>query len=174
MAKKHKAEDMEPSPALRIIDKYPATLAGRAVGILVTDGADGRLVTSIKKAVEDEGVTVKIIAPRVGGVILKGGKSLPVDGQLAGSPSVIFDAVALVFSEEGGELLLKEAAAVDFVRDAFGHLKAIGFTDAARPLLDKAAVVPDAGVVDLAKVKDFIGPAQTRLWAREPSIRTLA
>ena len=33
--------DMEPSPALRIVGKYPETLKGRAVGILVTDGADG-------------------------------------------------------------------------------------------------------------------------------------
>jgi catalase len=167
-------KDMESSPALRIIDKYPATLAGRAVGILVTDGADGGLVASVKKAVQDEGGTVKIVAPKVGGITLKDGKLLPADGQLAGSPSVIFDAVALVLSEEGCEMLLNEAAAVDFVRDAFGHLKAIGFTDASQPLLDKAAVVADTGVVKLDKIKNFIEHAQTRQWDREPNVRTLA
>ena len=102
------------------------------------------------------------------------GKLLPADGQLAGSPSVIFDAVALVLSEEGCEMLLNEAAAVDFVRDAFGHLKAIGFTDASQPLLDKAAVVADTGVVKLDKIKNFIEHAQTRQWDREPNVRTLA
>ena len=35
-------------------------------------------------------------------------------------------------------MLLKEAAAVQFVMDAFGHLKAIGHSAAAKPLLDKA------------------------------------
>ena len=34
-------------------------------------------------------------------VTLKGGKVLAADGQLAGTPSVLFDAVALVFSAEG-------------------------------------------------------------------------
>ena len=167
-------QDMESSPALRIVGKYPPTLQGRAVGILVTDGADGQVVSLIKKVVEDEGGTAKVIAPKIGGVTLKNGKLLPADGQLAGSPSVIFDAVALVLSEEGCAALLKEAAAVDFVRDAFGHLKAVGFTDTAQPLLKKAGVVPDPGVVDLANVKKFIASAQTRQWDREPTVRTLA
>jgi len=70
-------------------------------------------------------------------------------------------------------MLLNEAAAVDFVRDAFGHLKAIGFTDASQPLLDKAAVVADTGVVKLDKIKNFIEHAQTRQWDREPNVRTL-
>ena len=40
--------------------------------------------------------------------------------------------------------------AVDWVRDAFGHLKAIGFTPEAQALLDKAGVEADAGVVDVS------------------------
>jgi len=64
-------EDMDLSPALRIVGKYPESLLGRSVGILVTDGADGKLVKAIRKAAESEGATVKIVAPKVGGVILK-------------------------------------------------------------------------------------------------------
>ncbi len=72
-------------------------------------------------------------------------------------------------------MLLKEGAAIDFAKDAFGHLKAIAFTAEAQPLLDKAGVEPDAGVVDLADGADgFIGPASTRQWDREPKVRTLA
>ena len=167
--------DMDASPALRIVGKYPDTLKGRAVGILVTDGADGAVIDAVKAAAEADGATVKIVAPRIGGVTLKGGKKLKADGQLAGTPSVLFDAVALVLSEAGCAELLKESAAVDFTAFAFTHLKAIGHTAEAQPLLDKAGVVPDAGVVDLAEGADaWIKPARTRQWDREPKVRTLA
>jgi catalase len=168
-------QDLDPSPALRIVGKYPETLEGRAVGILVTDGADGAVVAAVRKAVEAEGASVKIVAPKIGGVTLKGGTKLAADGQLAGSPSVVFDAVALVLSDAGCAQLLNESAAIDFVHNAFVHLKAIGFTAAAQPLLDKAGVVADAGVVDLKGGADgFLSPARTRQWDREPSVRMLA
>jgi catalase len=167
--------DMDASPLLRIVGKYPETLQGRAVGILVTDGADGAVVEAVKGAAQAEGASVKIIAPKVGGAKLKGGKLLKADGQLAGMPSVLFDAVALVLSEEGCADLLGESAAVDFVSNAFVHLKAIGFTPEAQPLLDKANVQPDAGIVDLSGGADgFVLPARTRQWDREPNVRKLA
>ena len=73
-------EDIDLSPALRIVGKYPESLLGRWVGILVTDGADGRLVKAVRKAAEGEGATVKIVAPKVGGVTLKDGSKLKADG----------------------------------------------------------------------------------------------
>ncbi|RZJ46634.1 MAG: catalase [Brevundimonas sp.] len=167
--------DMDASPALRIVGKYPDTLKGRAVGILVTDGADGAVVDAVKVAAEAEGATVKIVAPKIGGVKLKGGKKLKADGQLAGTPSVVFDAVALVLSEAGCAELLGEGAAVDFASHAFGHLKAIGYTPEAQPLLDKAGVVADGGVIDLTNgAEAWIEPARTRQWDREPKVRILA
>jgi catalase len=167
--------DMDLSPALRLIGKYPDSLKGRAVGILVTDGADGAVVNAARKAAEAEGASVKIVAPKIGGVTLKGGKTLKADAQLAGAPSVIFDAVALVLSDDGCAELLKDSAATDFVTNAFVHLKAIGFTPQAQPLLDKAGVAPDAGVVDLtAGAAPVIAPAKTRQWDREPKVRMLA
>lgn len=168
-------QDMKPSPGLRIIGKYPDSLTGRTVGVLVTDGADGAVIAGLRKAVEAAGGAVKIIAPKIGGVTLKDGKPLKADGQLAGSPSVLFDAAAMVVSAEGCAALLKESAACDFASNAFVHLKAIGFTAEAKPLLDKAGVQPDAGIVDLAGGADgFIAPASTRQWEREPKVRTLA
>jgi catalase len=167
--------EMKPSPALRIVGKYPETLKGRCVGILVSDGADGATIAAVRSAVEGDGGSVKIVAPKIGGVKLKDGKALKADGQLAGTPSVIFDAVAIVLSEAGCKELLKEAAAVDFAKDAFGHLKAIGHSAEAKPLLDKAGVVPDAGIVALASdAKGFVEPARTRQWDREPKLRMLA
>ncbi|QYC10630.1 catalase [Brevundimonas nasdae] len=167
--------DLEPSPALRILGKYPDTLKGRKVAILVADGSDGAVVSSVRKAVEGDGGSVFIVAPKIGGAKLADGSTLAADGQLAGSPSVLFDAVAIILSDDGCAQLLKEGAAVDFAKDAFGHLKAVGFTPQAQPLLDKAGVEPDDGVVDIAQsAKAFIEPARTRQWDREPKVRMLA
>nr|WP_295169082.1 catalase [uncultured Brevundimonas sp.] len=167
--------DLEASPALRIVGKYPDTLKGRKVAILVADGSDGAVVDAVEAAVEGDGGSVFIVAPKIGGAKLKDGKTLAADGQLAGSPSVLFDAVAIILSEDGCAQMLKEGAAVDFAKDAFGHLKAIGHTPEAQPLLDKAGVEPDAGVIDLSKnAKSFLAPARTRQWDREPKVRMLA
>ncbi|MEW5687155.1 MAG: catalase [Pseudomonadota bacterium] len=169
------AQDMKASPALRIVGKYPDSLQGRAIAILVTDGADGTLVEAVRAAATKAGASVKIVAPKIGGVKLKGGKRLAADAQLAGAPSVLFDAVALVVSADGCAALLRESAAIDFVADAFVHLKAVGFTAEAQPLLDKANVVADAGVVALSgDAGAFLTPAATRQWDREPKVRTLA
>lgn len=97
------------------------------------------------------------------------------DGQLAGSPSVIFDAVALIVSEEGCNNLLDDAAALDFTKDAFGHLKAIGCSSQARPLLEKAGVFVDGGIVALSEDSAaFVEAARTRQWDREAQVRSLA
>ena len=169
------ARNMDLSPALRIVGKYPESLLGRSIAILVTDGADGKLVKAIRKAAEDEGATVKIVAPKIGGVTLKDGSKLKADGQLAGTPSVLFDAVALVLSEDGCTELLNEVAAIDFAKHAFGHLKAIGFSADAQPLLDKAGVEADQAVVGLDDgAAPFIAQARTRHWDREAKVRMLA
>ena len=81
------------------------------------------------------------------------------------------DAVAIALSDEGTKMLLKEGAAVQFVMDAFVHLKAIGASEAAKPLLDKASVEFDDGVTGLDDA--FVSAASKRYWAREPGVRML-
>ncbi len=167
-------QDLPLSPALRLIDRMKPTLEGRCIGILVADGSDGGTVAQLRKALDKAGATVKIVAPKVGGATLHDGTLLPADGQLAGTPSTVFDAVASVLTSKMGEQLSKEAAAVDWFRDAFGHLKAIAVGKGSQALLQAAGIEPDAGVVDTADVQGFIAAAQTRQWAREPKVRTLA
>ena len=167
-------QDLDPSPALRIVNgpRAPQDIKGHVIGVLIADGSDGAAVDKLKAAIRKAGAVAKVIAPKIGGAKGADGTLIPADGQLAGTPSVTVDAVALVLSDTGCAALLKEAAAVQFVMDAFGHLKAIGATDAARPLLDKAGVEPDEGVVGLGA--DFIAAAAKRFWDREPKVRTLA
>ena len=165
-----KPVDMKPSDALSLLKKFKPTLKGRKVGILFDEGSDKAEIESVKAAVEKAGATAMLIAPKVGGIKVKGG-TLKADGQLAGTPSVLLDAVALILTEAAATKLCGEAAAVDFVSDAFAHLKAIGHSEEARPLLDKAGVAPDEGVTGLGK--DFVKAAANRFIEREPKVRIL-
>ena len=167
-------QEMKPSPALQIIGKMKNTLMGRMIGILIADGSDGAAIKNIKKAAIDAGAAVKIVSPKVGGAKLADGSMLAADGQLAGTPSVLFDAVAVILSDEGAQALSVESAAIDFVRDAFGHLKAIAVDKGGRVLLKTANIRQDAGVVDANDKEAFITLAKTRQWDREKSVRTLA
>lgn len=167
------AKDLPLSPALRIIEgpRQGQTLQGRAVGILFADGSDATEVEAVKAAVTAAKGHPVLIAPKVGGAKAKGGKLLAADKQLAGTPSVMVDAIALVLSSEGAAMLAKDAGAVQFVMDAFGHLKAIGASPGAKALLEKAGVQPDDGVTGLGK--EFIAAAARRHFDREPKVRML-
>ncbi len=87
---------------------------------------------------------------------------------------MLYDAVAVILSDEGAQALSKESAAIDFARDAFGHLKAIAVDKGGRALLKTANVGHDAGVMDASDKDAFITAAATRQWDREKSVRTLA
>ena len=166
--------DMDLSPSLSLINKAEPTLMGRKIAALVTDGTDDAMLATLRSAVEDEGAMLAIVAPKIGGVTTAKGKKLPADQALSGAPSVFFDAIAVLPSTDGAASLVKEAAAIDWLRDAYGHLKAIGFIDAAEPMLTKAAIELDEGTVNLAQdVQPFIEAAKNhRIWEREPSLRT--
>ena len=165
--------DMEPSPALRIIrgPREKHTLSGRTVGILFADGSDAGALNTLEEAVTAAGGRALLIAPNIGRVLLSDGSEVKADAQLFGQPSVTVDACAVVLSADACQKLLHESAAIQWVMDAFGHLKAIGHNAEAKPLLDKAGVEPDEGVTDLA---GFVEAAKRRYWDREASVRTLA
>jgi catalase len=173
------AKDMAPSPMLSILAKAAPIFEGRKVGCLVTDGSDDKLIAALKAAVEKAGAVFQLIAPTVGGVTTAGGKLLPADHRIDGGPSVLFDAVAVIPSAEGAAKLTGEAAAVNFLRDAYGHLKVIGYLATARPLFDKAGLGDvdagsDAGLLVLGagSAAAFVEKAAAgRIWDREPLVR---
>ena len=114
-------DDLEPSPALSIIENGPDSFAGRKLGVLVGNGVDPKLLKRLQSAVEAEGAVMEIIAPKVGGVEAADGSWIEAKHMLDGGPSVLFDAVALLLTEEAAQHLTGEAAARDFVADAFAH-----------------------------------------------------
>ena len=163
--------DLPPSPALSLIGKAEKTLQGRKVAILVGDGSDRSLVAAFRAALKKEGAELAVVALKIGGAHGEGGQMIAADHALASAPSTLFDAVVLAPSSETAALLTEEPAAVDWVRDAFRHLKVIGHVAAAARLLNGAGVEPDAGIVALdgaRSIATFIAAAKTaRIWDRE-------
>jgi catalase len=94
----------------------------------------------------------------------------PADEKLEGGPSVLFDAVAILPSKEGAEMLAKLPAARDFVADAFAHRKFVGHAAAAATLFEKAGVAMDEGFLPLNKAGDadaFLAACRkVRFWDR--------
>jgi catalase len=168
--------DMNPSPALSLIKKALPTLKGRKIGVLVSDGTDPAFVSALRTAVEKAGARLQVVAPKIGGAKGKGGKLIVPDHQLAGGPSIFFDAVVVAASTEGSLMLEKEAAAVDWLRDAFGHLKVIGVLESSLGLAEEAGLEEDEGVIEMDGAGDiatFIKAAKNgRIWDREPRLRT--
>lgn len=106
----------------------------------------------------------------------KGGKKIAVDHALSGGTSCFFDAVAVLVSDEGAAQLVTEAAAVDWLRDAYGHLKVIAHTTESAVLLARAGIEPDGGVEltdDPRGLGRFLATAaRGRIWSREPRLRS--
>jgi catalase len=169
-------KDLKPSPALSIVGKAPETLQGRKIGVLVTAGSDAAWLDGVRKAVKKEGAVINVVAPKVSGIKGSDGSEIAVDHALYAGPSILFDAVIMAPSEAGAKALMAEAAAVDWLRDAFGHLKVIGYNTAAEPLVEKAGLGTDEGVVALSGgggLKAFIAAAKKhRIWAREKTLRS--
>ncbi|EJC79039.1 catalase [Rhizobium leguminosarum bv. trifolii WSM2297] len=170
-------QDLEPSPALSIIERGPKRFEGRKLGILVTDGSDAGIFKALLAEITEQKATFEVIAPKIGGVTLSDGNWIEAHQMIDGGPSVLYDAVALLPSSEGSSDLLKEAAAHDFVSDAFVHCKFIGYVETALPLMQKAGIAAsaDEGVIALGAAGDVAAflkaLGKLRVWGREPSVK---
>ena len=166
-----------PSDALSLVKKAKPTLQGRKLGVLVTDGFDAGLLAAVRDAAKSEQAALALIAPKVGGAKASNGKKTPADLSLAGAPSVFFDAVIILADEKGAADLATRADAVNWVRDAFRHLKLIGFSSGANALLTKAEIQAEQspGVVEIkgkTAINRFIQEAKKgRIWEREENLR---
>ena len=166
-------KDLKPSKPLSIVLNPPKSFAGRKVGALVTDGVNRAFLDALKKELEGEGAMLEIVAPTIGGVQASDGSRIEADQKIGGGPSVLYDAVAVLPSEAGAGLLVKNAAAVEFVSDAFAHLKFIAWVKAAMPLFEKAGIAQDLdeGCIELTSAKSaaqFLAACRKlRKWNRE-------
>jgi catalase len=165
--------DLAPSPALSIALNGPKTFEGRKLGIVVSDGVPAKLVSGLVQAMTKAKATVEVIAPAIVGVEADDGSSIEAQQQLAGGPSVLYDAVVLAFGPAGSDTFAKMPAARDFVADAYAHCKYIGYTEGALDLLNAAlgGQPLDDGVIAVDTKSSIAGFAEQlvnlRVWARE-------
>lgn len=165
--------DLPASDKLSIVKNGPDSFKGRKLGLLLSDGADAKIVKALIAAVDGEEAVYEVITPKIAGVTLSDGTTVAAKHKIDGGPSVLFDAVAVVVSAEGAALLSIDAAAKDFVTDAFAHCKYIGMSAEAEAIFVKAGIADDLDEACLplskaADAKAFLAACRTlRHWPRE-------
>lgn len=124
------------------------TIATRKIAILIADGYDATAVSHLKAAILTAGAIPMIIAPRRHQIFPAGAEpgsntGVMADHHFEGMRSTMFDAVVIPPGPISINTLRANGRAVHWVREAFGHLKAIGAlgADAVRFLAE--ALGPD-------------------------------
>jgi catalase len=110
------------------------------VAIIVADGFNFAEYEAVKGALSAAGAFVFTIGPKRQPVKSSGGKSVSPDHHFEGMRSTMFDSLYV----PGGEhvsTLLKQGRVIHWVREAFGHCKAIGATGEAVKLVQTACAV---------------------------------
>jgi catalase len=162
---------LKPSDPLSILKRTPGNFKGRKLGLLMTDGVGDGLIESLIAAFEGEGAMIEPIAIQVGGITTAGGTRIPAKQKIDGAPSVLYDAVAVLATQEGVAALKTMHPAKCFAADAFAHAKFIAMTPEAEALFDAAGVTErDAGMHVLSGAGDADGFLQAcrdlRYWDR--------
>lgn len=157
-------QDVALSPAVRLYGRYAPTLQGRRVGLLLGPGFDGVKARELEAELEAAGAMAMRIGLQAGGAGDSDGKRWPVDGALAGTPSVLFEAVAILAGATGDAMLAADPDAVGFAMDAKRHLKVIAL-DGVDSLAERAYL---GGVVGVVGVGEFVALAKHgKVWERE-------
>lgn len=140
----------------REAQRLPPTIATRTVAIIIADGFNLVEYEAVKTALSAAGAFPVTIGPRRQPVIpSSGGKGVTPDHHFEGARSTLFDSVYI----PGGEhvsTLQKQGRVVHWVREAFGHCKAIGATGDAVKLVQTACNI-DGMVYSTGDVLDSYG-----------------
>ncbi|KAK7037458.1 catalase 1 [Paramarasmius palmivorus] len=125
---------------LYYMPKVP-TIKSRRIAILVADGFNSKEVTACR-------AVNFVIGPRRGkvypaGQSLGNGEGVDVDHHYEGMRSTMFDALFIPSGAEHAQTLGKNGRTVHWVREAFGHLKAIGAIGEGTTFVRKALDLSD-------------------------------
>ncbi|MGV8919617.1 MAG: catalase HPII [Pseudomonas sp.] len=168
---------LKTSPALSQANLLSGDIVSRKVAILAADGVDGAAIAALKKALEAEGATAKLLGPTSAPITTADGQSLVVDASMEGMPSIAFDAVFVPGGAESVKALSANGVALHFLLEAYKHLKAIQLNGEAGQLLDVLHLEADEGLLVSKDTKSFkalvAAIAQHRVWAREPKAKAI-
>lgn len=138
------------------------TIATRMVAIMIADGYDPVAYNGIKAALSAAGALPFTISPRRNKIFAAGedkntGKGVVADHHLEGMRSTMFDSVFVPGGADSIATLRKNGRAVHWVREAFGHLKAIGATGEAVDFVRDAVGIEGMSFSSSGDVVDSYG-----------------
>ncbi|KAF2196674.1 catalase-domain-containing protein [Delitschia confertaspora ATCC 74209] len=151
------------SKGLSQFDYMPATptIATRRVAILIADGYDPIAYNGVKAALTAAGALPFTIAPKRSKIYSanedKSGTGVFPDHNLEGMRSTMFDSIYVPGGARSVETLRKSGRALHWVREAFGHLKAIGATGEAVAFISDACQLPGIQVSSSGDVVNSYG-----------------
>jgi catalase len=108
------------------VPKEP-TIASRRIAIIIADGFSATDVQAIRAILASAGAVNFVIGPRRGRINSGSGpcEIITTDHHFEGQRSTMFDAVFIPSGVEAAKALASNGRAVHWVREAFGHCKAI-------------------------------------------------
>ncbi|PCH33365.1 catalase [Wolfiporia cocos MD-104 SS10] len=123
------------------------TIASRRIAILLADGFNLKEVLALRAALKAGGATSWIIGPRRGKVYPAGeqvgsGEGITADHHYEGQRSTLFDAFIIPSGAKHAQTLAQNGRTVHWVREAFGHCKAIGAIGEGVAFLREAVQLP--------------------------------
>jgi len=168
---------LEKSAALSMEGTVKNTIITRKIAFLAANGVNDQSFNKMKKALTDNGATVKLISLKQGTITTEGGKQIMVDGSFLTEASVCYDAVFIVDGKKSIDALLTEANAIHFVNEAYKHCKAICTQGSGKTFLQETYVKEvehkkmneqEIGVITDGNADKFISCiASHRFWNRE-------
>lgn len=139
------------------------TIAGRRIAILVADGYDPITYGAAYAAITAGQAIPLVIGTKRSSVSSAGGaSSVQPHHHLEGFRSTMVDALFIPGGEESVKTLSKNGRALHWIREAFGHLKAIGATGEAVDLVNKAIALPEVAVSESAEARESYGVVTLR------------
>ncbi|KAH8673356.1 catalase [Xylariales sp. PMI_506] len=121
------------------------TIATRRVAILIADGYDATALNGVKAALSASGALPFVIGPKRSEVFPAGeeesrkpGSGIKPDHHYEGMRSTLFDAIFVPGGAASINTMAKSGRVLHWLREAFGHLKAIGGTGEAVELFKLA------------------------------------
>lgn len=132
--------EYDPSPALSLLSRPGKTgIRTRKVAILVAPGVDGA-VRELYASLLNDGAVPRLVASQLGRIKTADNGVVDAEITLEAGPSVLFDAVVVPDGEAGVKALIRDANALDFVRQQYRHCKPIMVVGAGAALLQEAGV----------------------------------
>ncbi len=152
----------------------------RRIAVLATDGVNDKTFNSIMSALQNARTVPTIVATHLGNIISKNGKNIKVDESFLTTSSVLFDAVYVTGGKENVDTLLSVPGALEFLNQAYKHLKPIGIngegielfhkSDACIKLHNKSddSKLEEEGILVNKNSEEFIRAiAKHRFWNRQ-------